>query len=86
MGKVAHAVAGEDPDGQRRLQPGLLWRRLYRGQGQLLANTAARHWSAEDIKRIKQSLAHMNDEGAVAQWRRIESFGIAGLDRIASYK
>ena len=55
-------------------------------KSQLIANTAARQWSAEDIKRIKQSLTHMNDEGAVAQWRHIESFGIAGLDRIASYK
>ena len=54
-------------------------------KSQLIANTAARQWSAEDIKRIKQSLTHMNDEGAVAQWRRIESFGQAGLDRITSY-
>jgi len=27
----------------------------------------------------------MNDEGAVAQWRHIESFGQAALDRITSY-
>jgi hypothetical protein len=54
-------------------------------KSQLIANTAARQWSAEDIKRIKQSLNHMNDEGAVAQWRRIESFGQTGLDRITSY-
>jgi hypothetical protein len=55
-------------------------------KSQLVENTAAREWSPDDIKRIKHSLTHMNDESAALQWRRIESFGQAGLDRIASYK
>ena len=52
---------------------------------QLIAKTSARKWTADDIKRIKQSLTHMNDEGALAQWRRIESFGQKAVERILSY-
>ena len=53
---------------------------------QLIANASAREWSADDINRIKMSLTHMNNEGAIKQWERIDSFGQRGLDRISSYR
>lgn len=54
---------------------------------QLVENAEAREWSSDDVKRIKRSLdSHMNGESALRQWQRIESFGQAGLDRLASYK
>jgi hypothetical protein len=53
-------------------------------ESQLIANASARLWTEDDIKRIKHYLEHMNMEGAIQQWERIESFGQEGLDRIAS--
>jgi len=54
---------------------------------QLITNAETHQWAAEDIQRIKHSLdSHMNGESALLQWKRISSFGQAGLDRIASYK
>jgi hypothetical protein len=55
-------------------------------KGSLIANASSRGWSSDDIIKIKKSLTHMNDEGAIKQWERIESFGQKGLDRISSYR
>jgi len=56
-------------------------------RSQLIANAESHQWTADDIRRIKRSLDnHMNGESALLQWERINGFGKAGLDRIASYK
>lgn len=52
----------------------------------LIANSRSHEWTSDDIKRIKKALTHMNDESALLQWKRIESFGQAGLDRLTSYR
>jgi hypothetical protein len=42
----------------------------------LIANSASRPWSGEDIARLIRTLdTHMNGESALLQWKRIESFG-----------
>jgi hypothetical protein len=54
---------------------------------QLISNSANRQWSSGDIARLIHALdAHMNGESALLQWKRIESFGQAAIDRALSYK
>lgn len=54
---------------------------------QLLVGNASEHlWTVEDIARIRSVLNHINGEGALAQWERIERFGQAGIDRALSHK
>jgi len=55
-------------------------------RNQLIVNAHAHQWTAGDLKRIKNSLTHMNGESALLQWKRIDSFGQTGLDRIESYR
>lgn len=52
----------------------------------IIANSRSHVWTSDDINRIRKSLTHMNDESALLQWERIESFGQAGLDRLTSYR
>jgi hypothetical protein len=52
----------------------------------LIQNAATHLWTAEDIARIRGILNHMNDEGALAQWNRIERAGQAAIDRALSHK
>lgn len=52
----------------------------------LLDNAATHAWTKEDIGKIRSTLNHTNGEGALAQWKRIEGFGQAGVDRALSHK
>jgi len=53
----------------------------------LIRNSASRPWSADDINKLVKALdLHMNGEGAILQWAKIDSFGRAARDRAASYR
>ena len=52
----------------------------------LIENASAHVWTSEDIAKIRSVLNHINGEGALAQWERIERFGQAGIDRALSHR
>jgi hypothetical protein len=52
----------------------------------LIENASTHVWTMADIGKIRSVLNHMNGEGALMQWERIEGFGQAGIDRALSHK
>lgn len=52
----------------------------------LIENASAHAWTVGDIAKIRSVLNHINGEGALLQWERIEGFGQAGIDRALSHK
>jgi hypothetical protein len=51
----------------------------------LIDHAAAHNWTKDDIARIRRMLTSVNGEGAVLQWKKIDSFGAAGRERATSY-
>jgi hypothetical protein len=51
-----------------------------------IGNASAHVWTVEDIAKIRSVLNHINGEGALAQWGRIERFGQAGINRALSHR
>jgi hypothetical protein len=52
----------------------------------IVANARNHVWTHDDINRIRRALTHMNDESALLQWQKIESFGQAAVERLLSYR
>ena len=58
------------------------WRTI---KDQLIQTSALHQWSNGDVGVIRSMLNHMNGEGALAQWARIDGFGQDALKRALTH-